>query len=110
MPKAIVGLAALQAGALGLAVALAGCASDKVAAETWTGGNPAKLADDQAACRKDADALDVNQAANYSDGQYGVTSAMAAAVASNNPLSDQGPAIRRAAFDTCMTNRGWTLQ
>ena len=77
---------------------------------TWVGGDPAHLAADKAACRQEASAVDVNEAANYSDPRYGVAAAMAAAVSRDNPLTDQGPAIRRAAFITCMNDKGWKAQ
>jgi hypothetical protein len=106
MSKTIAVWAALAAAAM-----LAGCASDgRAPADVWAGGDPAHLSADQTACRAEAADLDVNQAANYSDARYGVASAMAEAVSKDNPLSDQGPAIRRAAFDTCMTDKGWKLQ
>ena len=96
--------------ALSAAVALSGCASTGAPADVWVGGDPTRLTADQTTCRAEAADLDVNQASNYSDPRYGVASAMAAAVSKDNPLSDQGPAIRRAAFDTCMTDKGWKLQ
>jgi hypothetical protein len=86
---------------------LSACASDKPAAETWSGGDPAHLAADQAACRSEAATLDVNDASNYSDPRYGVTSAMAEAVAKDNPLADRGAIVRQAAFETCMNDKGW---
>jgi hypothetical protein len=89
--------------------ALIGCAGGPppTPAPTWTGGDPARLAADQADCRGEADAVDVHQAAGYSDPRYGVTSAMAAAVSDYSPLVDQRAAIRAAAFDTCMNDKGW---
>src|SRR5271167_2002734 len=93
------------------AVVVASSASDnKAPGDVWTGGDPARLTADKADCQKDADGLDVNNASNYSDGRYGVTAAMAEAIAQNDPLTDQGPAIRRAAFETCMSDKGWKLQ
>jgi hypothetical protein len=90
------------------AVGLAACASDPRPADPgWTGGDPAHLAADSAQCRKEAADLDVNAPDTYSDPRYGVTSAMAAAVARNNPLTDTGPQIRQAAFTTCMNDKGW---
>ncbi len=89
------------------AAALAGCASTSKSANDWVGGDPARLAADMAACRDESAGVDVNAAAGYSDPRYGLTSAMAAAVAKDNPLTDTSPQIRAAAFATCMTDKGW---
>ena len=91
-----------------VAGALAACATTSgPEPKTWTGGDPAHLAADQAACRNEAANLDVNEAANYSDPRYGVTSAMAEAVARDNPLADRGAIERQAAYETCMNDKGW---
>jgi hypothetical protein len=93
--------------------ALAACASKPAAPlpdERWSGKDSAHLAADQADCRREADAVDVRQAAGYSDPRYGVTSAMAAAVAEDNPLVNETAAIRLAAFDACMNDKGWKAQ
>jgi hypothetical protein len=92
---------------LAVAALLSACASDKPAAETWSGGDPAHLAADQAACHSESATIDVNDPSNYSDPRYGVTSAMAEAVARDNPLADRGAIVRQAAFDTCMNDKGW---
>ncbi len=92
---------------LAIAVLLSACVGDKPVAETWTGGDAAHLAADQAACRNEAATLDVNDPSNYSDPRYGVTSAMAEAVAKDNPMADRGAIVRQAAFDTCMSDKGW---
>ena len=94
--------------ALGL---LAACASaaPKAAPVRWVGGDPAHLSADQAACQREADELDPNQANGYSDPRYGVTSAMANAIGRDNPLTDQHKAVRLAAFDTCMGDKGWKI-
>jgi hypothetical protein len=92
---------------LALATLLSACASDKPPAETWSGGDPGRLAADQAACHEESAKLDVNDASNYSDPRYGVTSAMAEAVARDNPLANRGAIVRQAAFDTCMSDKGW---
>jgi hypothetical protein len=91
------------------ALALGGCASTsaKPAAETWVGGDATHLSADKAECRKEAAELDVNEPANYSDPRYGVTSAMAAAIAEDNPLVNTRPQIKAAAFTTCMNDKGW---
>jgi hypothetical protein len=92
------------------ALALAGCASaPKPAPEVWTGGDPAHLAADKVQCHAEADKLDVSQPSSYSDPRYGVTSAMAEAVAKDNPLADRGAIVRQAAYDTCMGDKGWNL-
>jgi hypothetical protein len=89
---------------------LAGCLSNRKAPpEVWTGGNPAHLAQDKAACHTEADALDVAQPSTYSDPRYGLTSAMAEAVARDNPLADRGAIVRQAAYDACMSDKGWNL-
>jgi hypothetical protein len=96
--------------ALAAAALLAGCATAPTAAPVrWVGGDPAHLAADQAACQHEADDLDPNQAAGYSDPRYGVTSAMANAIGRDNPLTDQHKAVRVAAFDTCMNDKGWKI-
>jgi hypothetical protein len=92
------------------AVALAGCVtSRKAPPEVWTGGDPAHIAADKAQCHNEADKLDVSQPSTYSDPRYGVTSAMAEAVAKDNPLADRGAIVRQAAYDTCMGDKGWNL-
>jgi len=91
---------------LAVAALLSACASDKPA-ETWSGGDPAHLAADQAACHDESAKLDVNDPSNYSDPRYGVTSAMAEAVARDNPLANRGAIVRQASFDTCMNDKGW---
>jgi hypothetical protein len=103
----------VAAAACAAALALSACASDGApgpapAAEArWTGGDPARLAADEAACRRDAASVDVNQISGYSDPRYGMTSAMAAAVAKDNPMSDTRPQIRAATFAACMGDKGW---
>ncbi|HLK25823.1 MAG TPA: hypothetical protein VKT30_14310 [Caulobacteraceae bacterium] len=94
---------------LAVALGLAGCNGERPIAEAWTGGDPAKLAADKAQCHAEADKLDVSQPSTYSDPRYGVTSAMAEAVARDNPLADRGAIVRQAAYDTCMGDKGWNL-
>jgi hypothetical protein len=93
---------------LAAAVWLSACAT-RPAAEVWSGGDVSHLAADQASCRSEAASLDVNDPSNYSDPRYGVTSAMAEAVARDNPLADRGAIERRAAYETCMNDKGWRL-
>ena len=101
-------ISARQGAVLALSLWLGGCTSSpKPPLEVWSGGDPAHLAGDQAACRTEANNLDVNQASNYSDPRYGVTSAMAEAVAKDNPLANRDAIVRQAAFDTCMNDKGW---
>jgi len=96
--------------ALAALALLAGCATaPQTPPVRWVGGDPARLAADQALCRHEADDLDPNQAAGYSDPRYGVTSAMANAIGRDNPLTDQHKAVRLAAFDTCMNDKGWKI-
>jgi hypothetical protein len=92
------------------AMALTGCASagdPKTTADAWVGGDQARLAADTAACHRDAADIDVNQAENYSDPRYGTTSAMAAAIAEDNPLTNTRPQIKAATFAACMSDKGW---
>jgi hypothetical protein len=89
------------------AAALAGCASTPATQDDWVGGDPARLAADKAACREESAHVDVNAAAGYSDPRYGMTSAMAAAVAKDNPLADTTPQARAASFAACMSDKGW---
>lgn len=106
----------MKAWAIGLAglaltgLALAGCASEPPPPPpiAWTGGDPARLAADEAACQKDSASVDINQAAGYTDPEYGPSNAMAAAINRDSPLTDQRAAIRRAAFAACMSDKGWT--
>jgi len=94
-----------------LAGALGGCASTPPsAAIVWTGGDPAHLAADQTACQHESDGVDVNQATSYSDPRYGATNAMAAAINRDAPLTDQHASVKAAAFDACMTDKGWKAQ
>jgi hypothetical protein len=91
---------------LAAATWLTACATGPVA-EFWAGGDASKLAADQAVCHSEAARLDVNDPSNYSDPRYGVTSAMAEAVARDNPLADRGAIERQAAYQTCMNDKGW---
>jgi hypothetical protein len=86
--------------------ALAGCATTKPQ-DAWTGGDPVRLSADEAACRQESAAIDPNAIAGYSDPRYGMTSAMAAAIAKDNPLADTGPQAHAAAFAACMNDKGW---
>ena len=89
---------------------LAGCATaPKSAPPRWVGGDPTHLTADQAACQRESEQMDPNQASGFSDPRYGVTSAMANAVGRDNPLTDQRKAVRLAAFDTCMNDKGWKI-
>jgi hypothetical protein len=76
-------------------------------AADWVGGDPAHLAADKAACRQESAAVDPNVISGYSDPRYGMTAAMAAAVARQNPLSDNSREARAAAFAACMGDKGW---
>lgn len=89
------------------AAALSACATTSKPADDWVGGDPTHLAADQAACRQDSAGVDPNSVSGYSDPRYGVTSAMAAAVANNDPLVDTSPQAHAAAFATCMSDKGW---
>ena len=97
--------------ALAALALLAGCATPAPAPppQHWVGGDPTHLSADKAVCQREADDLDTNQAAGYSDPRYGVTSAMANAIGRDNPLTDQHKAVRLAAFDTCMGDKGWKI-
>jgi hypothetical protein len=110
LPSRAAPVAILGAVVLAACGALAGCAGDSRPAVTWSGGDPQRLGADQAACHKDAADLDVNEANGYSDPRFGVTSAMAAAVGKDNPLTDQRANVRAAAFETCMNDKGWRSQ
>jgi hypothetical protein len=93
-----------------LSLGLAACASSSTSpptAATWVGGDPARLKADLAACDHDADNLDPNQSATYSDPRYGVASAMAAQVGRDNPLMDQKANVRAAFITVCMGDKGW---
>jgi hypothetical protein len=96
---------------LPLMLALAGCASEAPPPPlSWTGGDPAHLAADKAACAHESAGVDINEATGYSDPRYGTTSAMAAAINRDAPLSDQHAAVRAAAFAACMTDKGWKAE
>jgi hypothetical protein len=100
----------LRVSTLAALALLAGCATEpKTPPVRWVGGDPTHLTADRAACAREADALDPNQANGYSDPRYGVTSAMANAIGRDNPLTDQRKAVRLAAFDTCMNDKGWKM-
>jgi hypothetical protein len=95
--------AVLLAGAV-----LTGCAtSPGPEAIVWTGGDPARLAADKAACETDSASVDINAPSGYSDPKYGTTAAMAAAINRDAPLTDQGAAVKRAVFAACMSDKGW---
>ena len=104
------GLGQIMAATLVLGLTACASASKPSARIVWTGGEAARLAGDEAQCHKEVADLDVNQSATYSDPRYGVTSAMAAQVGRDNPLTDQSANIRSAAFATCMTDKGWKAQ
>ncbi|HEX4181597.1 MAG TPA: hypothetical protein VHY32_12470 [Caulobacteraceae bacterium] len=90
------------------AAALSACAStSSPEPKTWTGGDPAHLAADQAACHKETDGLDAGQANAYSDSRYGVASALVEGLDRDDPLRDHRGDARVAAFITCMSNKGW---
>ena len=95
-------------------LALSGCATapppPAPPATVWIGGDPAHLVVDKADCQHTADQTDVNESAGYSDSRMGVTTAMAAAVGRDNPLSDQQANVRAAVFVTCMNEKGWKAQ
>ncbi len=91
---------------LAAAVWLGACAA-VTAPEAWSGGDASHLTADEAACHTDAANLDVSEAANYSDPRYGVTSAMAEAVARDNPLVNRVAIQRQAAYEACMNDKGW---
>jgi hypothetical protein len=93
------------------ALALASCAGDPPPPPlSWSGGDQAHLAADEAACHKDSAGVDINEATGYSDPRYGATSAMAAAINRDSPLTDQRAAVRAAAFAACMSDRGWKAE
>jgi hypothetical protein len=93
---------------LALGLLLCACQTEpKAPPIAWSGGNASHLAADDAACHDEAAKLDVTQPSTYSDPRYGVTSAMAAAVASDNPLADRGAIVREAAYEACMNDKGW---
>ena len=106
----------VTAGVLTLsASALGACASDTGvkaagparASQDWVGGDPTRLAADTAACKTESASIDPNSPDGYSDPRYGMTSAMAASIAKDNPLTDTRPQQRQAAFAACMTDKGW---
>ncbi len=95
--------------ALGLACLLAGCASpdQNRSSGPYIGGSVGHLAADQDDCRKQAQSIDYRSADGYSDSRYGATAAMAAAVAEDNPERDMGRRTVEAAFESCMSAKGW---
>ncbi len=93
--------------ALASIAALGGCASaSSPPPMTWVGGDPAHLAADQAACHKDTDNVGLG-ANGYSDSRYGVASALAEAIDRDDPMKSHVGDARRAAFITCMSDKGW---
>jgi hypothetical protein len=89
------------------AAALAGCAGTPAPAPTvWTGGDPSRLAADQVACHKETDNIGLG-ANGYSDSKYGVSSALAEAIDRDDPLHNHAADARKAAFITCMSDKGW---
>ena len=95
--------------ALLAASALSACAgaSAPPAPINWIGGDPTHLAADKAACQKEVEANDVDQANGYSDPRYGVANALAAKIDDDDPLTNHKAAVRAAAFEACMTDKGW---
>jgi len=91
---------------------LAGCAGAPPPPPeiVWIGGDAAHLTADKDACQKESINVDYNSAAGYSDPRYGPTSAMAAQINRDRPLSDQHAAVRAAAMAACMTDKGWKPQ
>jgi hypothetical protein len=86
---------------------LSGCASAPASEKAWVGGDPAHLTADQTTCRKETDNLDAGQANGYSDSRYGVSSALAEAIDRDDPFKDHRGDARKAAFITCMSDKGW---
>ena len=108
--RPVIDISTLRICALAAVTLVAGCATaPKSAPVRWVGGDPAHLSADLAACQRESENMDPNQAAGFSDPRYGVTSAMANAVGRDNPLTDQRKAVRMAAFDTCMNDKGWKI-
>ena len=101
----------LYAALLG-AILLVGCASEPPPPPeiVWMGGDAAHLAVDKAACQKESINVDYNSAAGYSDPRYGPTSAMAAQINRDSPLTNQHAAVRAAAMAACMADKGWKPQ
>ncbi len=90
---------------------LGGCAAAPPPPEiVWRGGDAAHLAADKAACQKESVNIDYNSPAAYSDPRYGATSAMAAQINRDAPLTDQHAAVRAAARAACMSDKGWKPQ
>jgi len=92
------------------ATALTACASNAPTPITWGGGDPTRLAADEAACHTESEGVDINAASGYSDPTYGTTAAMAAAINRDAPLTDQHAAVKQAAFAACMTGKGWKAE
>jgi hypothetical protein len=87
---------------------LSACASAPASEQkAWTGGDPGRLAADQTTCRKEADNVDSGQANGYSDSRYGVSTALAEAIDRDDPFKDHRGDARKAAFITCMSDKGW---
>lgn len=95
-----------------LALGLAGCASPPPPppAVSWTGGDPSRLAADEKACHDAAAATDINQADTYSDPSLGMANALASKVDEYDPLANHKAENRAAAFESCMTDKGWREQ
>ena len=90
-----------------IAAALAACGANLAPEpKIWVGGDPAHLAADQGACRKETE--DVGLGANgFSDSRYGVAAALAEAEDRDDPLKNHRADARAAAFITCMNDEGW---
>jgi len=75
------------------------------------GATALAMFDDRDACAARADALDVEQAGNYSDPEFGSLAAMAAALQQDDQAGGGKlrATVRRVALERCMERRGWTL-
>jgi hypothetical protein len=89
------------------ATALGACASEPQGQDAWVGSDPGHLKADAAACHQESAMVDANAIGGYSDPRYGMSSAMAAAVAKDDPLTDTSRQAHAAAFAACMTDKGW---
>lgn len=98
--KRVFGLAAL-----GLVVALSGCATTPQTA--WKPRTDADLKADQADCKKQADSVDYRSAQAFSDGRYGAAAAIAARTNQSDLTGASLDRMYAAVAYVCMTDKGW---
>lgn len=89
------------------AATLCACATSQVA---WASRADANLGADKAVCKKTADDLNMDAAATYTNGRYGIAAAMASRIDQGQVAGGTLDRARDAVFEDCMVRKGWQKQ